>query len=94
MTKGDYAALVLFLDQQNHISQVNLTYVIPGTTVVRTVASTSEDMRKYFSDYFFDYERLRLKSKGSYNEPESQDEEVSLSWDVDLNVPVSDVTKK
>jgi hypothetical protein len=51
-------------------------------------------MRKYFSDYLFDYERLRLKSKGSYNEPESQDKEVSLSWDVDLNVPVFDVTKK
>jgi len=94
MTKGDYAALVLFLDQQNHISQINLTYVVPGITVVRTVASTSEDIRKYFSDYHFDHERLRLKSKGSYNEPESQDEEISLSWDVDLDVPVFDVRKK
>ena len=90
MTKNDYASLVLFLDQQNQISQVNLTFVVPGTSVVRTVASTSEEVRKLFSDYHFDHEHLRLKSKGSYNEPESQGEQLSLSWDADLNVAVFD----
>ena len=94
MTSNDHVALVLFLDQQKQISQINLTYVVPGTSVVRTVAYTPDQIRKYVSDYRFDRERLRLKSKGSYNEPASGDEQVDLSWEMDLDVPVFDATKK
>jgi len=39
ISRGGYAALVLFVDERNQIWQANLTYVIPGTTVVRTVTS-------------------------------------------------------
>jgi hypothetical protein len=35
MRRSDYAALVLFLDKQNRLGQVNLSYVVPGTTVRR-----------------------------------------------------------
>ena len=95
ISRGGYAALVLFLDARNQIWQVNLTYVIPGTTVVRTVASNREELTKYFSDYHFDQNRLRLKSKGSYNTgPDSKEEIITLSWDTDLDVPVFDQTKK
>ena len=38
LKKSDYAALVLFLDKANKVWQANLSYVIPGTTVARTVA--------------------------------------------------------
>jgi hypothetical protein len=69
--------------------------VIPGTTVVRTVASSREELAKYFSDYKFDRNRLRLKSKGSYNTaPDSTEEVLTLSWDTDLDIPVFDQTKK
>jgi hypothetical protein len=46
---GDYAALVLFLDKDDNVSQVNLSYVVPGTTVARTVAWKPDDLRKHFS---------------------------------------------
>jgi hypothetical protein len=95
ISRGGYAALVLFLDEQNQIWQANLTYVIPGTTIVRTVASSHEELTKYFSDYHFDQNRLRLKSKGSYNtQPDSKEEILTLSWDTDLNIPVFDKIKK
>jgi hypothetical protein len=93
--KDGYAALVLFLDEQKRIWQANLTYVIPGATVVRTVASNREELTKYFSDYHFDNGRLRLKSKGSYNTaPGSKEEILTLSWDTDLDIPVFDQSKK
>ena len=63
--------------------------------VVRTVASNREDLTKYFSDYHFDQNRLRLKSKGSYNTaPDSKEEILTLSWETDLDIPVFDQTKK
>jgi hypothetical protein len=95
MSRGGYAALVLFLDERDQIWQANLTYVIPGTTVVRTVASSRDELTKYFSDYHFDRSRLRLKSRGSYNTaPDSNDDVLTLSWDTDLNVRVFDQIKK
>jgi hypothetical protein len=95
ISRGGYAALVLFLDEQKQIWQANLTYVIPGTTVVRTVASNREELTKYFSDYRFDNSRLRLKSKGSYNTaPGSKEEILILSWGVDLDIPVFDQITK
>ena len=36
--KSDYAALVLLLDRYQKVSQANLSYVISGITVARTVA--------------------------------------------------------
>lgn len=95
ISRGGYAALVLFLDERKEIWQANLTYVIPGATVVRTVASNREELTKYFSDYHFDNNRLRLKSKGSYNTaPGSKEEILTLSWDMDLDIPVFDQSKK
>ena len=95
ISKGGYAAVVLFLDERKQIWQVNLTYVISGTTVVRTVASNREELTKYFSDYRFEQNRLRLKSKGTYKTgPDSTEEILALSWDTDLDIPVFDQIKK
>ena len=88
LRKGDYATLVLFLDKEKRVWQVNLSYVIPGTTVARTVAWKPEDLKKSFSNYQFDGKRLRLKSKGTYNELNPKQEAMSLSWDVDFDLPV------
>ena len=38
LRRSDFAALVLFLDKNRQVWQVNLSYVVPGTTVARTVA--------------------------------------------------------
>jgi hypothetical protein len=88
LKKSDYAALVLFLDKDNRVWQANLSYVIPGTTVARTVAWKPEELKKFFSDYKFDGKRLSLKSNGSYSDTESRKEKLRLSWNVDFDLPV------
>ena len=88
LKKSDYATIVLFLDKDNKVWQANLSYVIPGTTVARTVAWKPEELKKYFSNYQFDGKRLILKSNGSYSETESGKEKLRLSWNVDFNLPV------
>ena len=90
LRKRNHAIVVLLLDGQGKISQVNLTYVIPGTTVVRTVAWKPEDLAR-FSSYSMDGKRVLLKSKGLYRE--TSGESLTLSWDVDVNVPVLDPVK-
>ena len=95
ISTGGYATLVLFLDDdEKQIWQANLTYVVPGTTVARTVAASPEELRKYFSDYHFDHNRLQLKSKGIYTAPDAKEEILILSWDTDLDLPVFDQIKK
>ena len=88
LKRTDYAALVLFLDKDNRVWQANLSYVVPGTTVARTVAWKPEELKKYFSNYQFNGKRLALKSNGSYSETESGKEKLRLSWNVDFNLPV------
>jgi hypothetical protein len=88
LKKSNYAALVLFLDKQSKVWQVNLSYVVPGTTVGQTVAWKRDDIEKYFSDLQFDGKQLVLRSKGSYSESESGQETMRLSWNVDINLPV------
>jgi len=88
LKRTDYAALVLFLGKDNRVWQANLSYVVPGTTVARTVAWKPEELKKYFSTYQFNGKRLVLKSNGSYSETESGKEKMRLSWNVDFNLPV------
>lgn len=88
MKKGDFVAFILFLDKARKIAQVNMTYVVPGTTVARTVASTAQELAKYFSTFQFDGKRLQLKSKGAFSELNAKQESLNLSWDVDIDLPV------
>ena len=95
ISKNGYAGLVLFLDAQDRVRQANLTYVIPGTTVVRTVASSPEELTRYISDYHFDRSRLRLKSRGTYKTAfDEKDEVLTLSWDTDIDLRVFDQIKR
>jgi hypothetical protein len=88
LRRGDYAALVLFLDKNDNVSQVNLSYVVPGTTVARTVAWKPDDLRKHFSRVTVRGGRVALKSKGTYSEIESGHEALQLTWAVDVDLPV------
>jgi hypothetical protein len=86
--KGSYAAMVLYLDKQNRVSQVNLSYVVPGTTVARTVAGTPDELKRYFSRASFKDGRLAVKSSGAYSEADPTPDVFKLSWNVDLDLPV------
>src|SRR5262245_13621303 len=86
--KSDYAALVLFLDENNQIWKASFSHVVPGTRVARTVAWKPEELKKYFPNYQYDGKRLLLKSNGSYSETESGKEKIWLSWNLDFNLPV------
>jgi hypothetical protein len=88
LRRADYAAIVLFLDRDDRVSQVNLSYVVPGTTVARTVAWKPDDLRKYFSRVTVRGGRVVLRSKGTYSESDPAHEALTLSWDIDADLPV------
>jgi len=88
LRRGDYAALVLFLDKNDNVAQVNLSYVVPGTTVARTIAWKPDELRKNFSRVTIRGGRVVLKSKGTYSEIESGHEALQLAWDVEVDLPV------
>src|SRR3954463_4965689 len=64
LQKGDHAELVLYLDKQNNIQQANLMFVVPGTTVTRTIAWNPDDLKKSFSQANLKDRPLILKTKG------------------------------
>ena len=88
LRRGDYAAMVLFLDNNDHVAQVNLSYVVPGTTVARTIAWKPDELRQNFSRVTVRGGRVAVKSKGTYSEIESGHEALQLTWDVDVDLPV------
>jgi hypothetical protein len=92
LRKSDYAALVLFLDKGNKVSQVNLSYVVPGTTVARTVAWKPDELKQYFSDLTFKNGRLIVRSTGSYSE--AGQEALTLTWNIKLDLPVMREVKR
>jgi len=87
LRSADYAALVLFLDRNDHVAQVNVSYVVPGTTLARTVAWKPDELRQ-FSRMSVRAGRFRLASRGTYAEIEAGREALTLSWDVDVDLPV------
>lgn len=83
-----HAVLVLFLDKDDKIWQVNLTVVMPGQTVVRTVAWKPDELRRFSSSYSYADKRVRLKTKGTFSEVTTERPPVSLAWEVDVDAPV------
>ncbi len=92
--KGDCAVMLLFLDKDRKIGQVNLTYVVPGTTVARTVASSADELSRSFANFHFDGTHLHLVSKGTFKDVNERKEPLVLSWDVTLDLPVAEEPKK
>ena len=88
---SDHTYLVLFLDKQNQVWQANLTVVLPGQTVVYTVASYPEELKKVLAEYSFDGSRLRLKSEGSYRS-EDFEEVHTVTWKIASDLPVHKLT--
>ena len=85
---ASYAAMVLFLDKEHRVWQVNLSYVVPGTTIAKTIAWKPDELKRYFSQVSYTKTRLALKSSGSYSEDDPSQDVIKLSWNVDLNLPV------
>jgi hypothetical protein len=91
--RKDYdVVMVLFIDKNNKIWQVNMTYVIPGFSTANTVAGSLKELEQ-FSDYSFDGINLHLKSKGSYSRKEAT-QSIDLDWDIDAALPVTNRIKQ
>ena len=88
--KGDHVIFVICLDTARKATQVNMTYVVPGTTVVRSVAYTALKLKSDFSDLQFDGKRLRFKSKAKFEELDDKKAPLTLAWDVDVDLPAVD----
>jgi hypothetical protein len=86
LKKGRYAALVIFLDKDRKPGQVNLSYVVPGATVMRTVAWKPDDLKQWAAGFRFDGKRVVFRNKGRFTE--TGPERFTLGWDVDVDLPV------
>jgi len=89
-----HAVLVLFLDKDDRIWQVNLTVVIPGQTVARTVAWKPDELRRFSSSYSYTQQRVRLKTKGTFSEVAPDRPQASLAWEVDVDGPVHQLLQR
>src|SRR5262245_7338256 len=85
---ASYAAMVLFLDKEHRVWQVNLSYVVPGTTIAKTIAWKPDELKRYFLQVCYTKTRLALTSSGSYSEDDPSQDVIKLSWNVDINLPV------
>src|SRR5262249_54405962 len=86
---NQYVNLNLMTDATGKLTQVNMSVVIPGKTVARTIAWKPEDLRKHFSKVILKGQRIVLKSCGAYDDPQTASEQASLQWDVDIDTPIS-----
>lgn len=87
--QAQYVNLNLMTDATGKVTQMNMSVVIPGKTVARTIAWKPEDLRKYFSKVILKDKRVVLKSSGAYDDPQTASEQASLHWDVDIDAPIS-----
>ena len=87
--KGEFANINLMVDKTNRVTQVNMTVVVPGSTVARTVAWKAEDLKKYFSNVYIKGKKVVLRSEGTYEDAESEIERACFHWNVDVDVLVT-----
>jgi hypothetical protein len=84
------AILVLFIDKAGALWQANLTFVIPGQTVIRTIAGRPDEVRRFAAGYAYDGRHLRLRASGDLSEPSPP---LRMRWDLDIDEPVVDRTR-
>lgn len=84
------AILVLFIDKAGALWQANLTFVIPGQTVIRTIAGRPDEVRRFAEGFAYDRRRLRLRASGELSEPSPP---LRMRWDLDIDEPVVDQTR-
>lgn len=89
LRKHDFAALVLILDANNRIAQVNLSYVVPGATVARTVAWAPRELAEWNNAFHLDGSRVQLKLKSTFTDVNDKHERLKLSWNVDVDLAVA-----
>ena len=84
------AILVLFIDKAGALWQANLTFVIPGQTVIRTIAGRPDEVRRFAAGFAYDGRRLRLRTSGDLSEPGPP---LRMRWDLHIDEPVVDQTR-
>jgi hypothetical protein len=86
----DHVSFIIYFDKNRNVTRVNMSIAAPGIGVGRIVASTAAELASEFSNVRFDGKRLLLKSKGRFAESNAKKEELSLAWDMDLDLPVQE----
>lgn len=84
------AILVLFIDKAGALWQANLTVVVPGQTVIRTIAGRPDEVRRFAAGYAYDGRRLRLRASGDLGESTPP---LRMRWDLDIDEAVVDRTR-
>lgn len=88
--KAGTAIVVILLDKQGAIGQVNLTMVIPGSTVTRTVAWKPKDLESWTAGFRHGAGRLTLRNNGAFSELSAKGEPLELTWKLDIDLPVTE----
>jgi hypothetical protein len=83
--------LVLFIDKAGALWQANLTFVVPGQTVIRTIAGRPDEVARFAAGYAYDGRRLRLRASGDISEASPT---LRMHWELDIDEPVVDQTRQ
>lgn len=92
--KAGLAVVMILLDKQGAIGQVNLTMVIPGSTVTRTVAWKAKDLESWSAGFHRDGARLTLRHTGVLNDVNAKGEALELTWKLDIDLPVTESARR
>jgi hypothetical protein len=64
--------------------------VVPGQTVIRTIAGRPDEVRRFAAGYAYDGRRLRLRASGDLGESTPP---LRMRWDLDIDEAVVDRTR-
>ena len=91
--KAGVAVVMILLDKQGGIAQANVTMVIPGSTVTRTVAWKPTDLESWSAGFHHDGGRLTLRHNGVLSEVNAKGEPLELAWKFDIDLPVKEIDR-
>jgi len=83
-----HAQIVLFLDKNKTVYEIKLRQTISNASVVSTIASTADEAKRCFSEVTFREGRLTLRGSGSFSEKAPKPNALTMTWNVDLDLPV------
>lgn len=83
-----HAQIVLFLDKDKTVYEIKLRQTISNASVASTIASTADEAKQCFSEVTFRDGRLTLRGSGSFSEKAPKQNALTMTWNVDLDLPV------
>jgi hypothetical protein len=83
-----HAQIVLFIDRNKTVYEIKLRQTISNASVASTIASTADEAKRCFSEAAFRDGRLTLRGAGSFSDKPPKKDAVTMTWNVDLDLPV------